>query len=72
MKTTDVGLIHKFSSTGTYVKWDSQDKESKKRQPNCFGCDSPKVLKEEGITQEEILTDREDITDNGVPKRLEG
>ena len=67
-----VGLLQKSSSAGTSVKWHSPGKESMLRQHNLFGCANLKVLNEEGIINEEVLMDGEDIYVGDVPKGLEG
>ena len=67
-----VGLLQKSSSAGTSVKWHSPGKESMLRQHNLFGCSNLKVINEEGIINEEVLMDGEDIYVGGVPKGLEG
>jgi hypothetical protein len=72
IESTHVGLLHKSASAGTSAKWHSPGEESKKRQPNLFGCGSLKVVREEAILQEEVLMDGKDIYCNGVPEGLEG
>ena len=42
-----------------------------KRQPNFFGSGSLKVLNEHGMIGEEVLLDREDLYQEGVPSGIE-
>ena len=72
IESTHVGLLQKSASAGASAKWHSPGEESKKRQPNLFGCGSLKVVKEEAMLQEEVLMDGKDIYSNGVPEGLEG
>ena len=49
IESTHVGLLHKSVSVGISANWHSLGEESKKRQPNLFGCGSLKVVKEEAM-----------------------
>jgi len=71
IESTHVGLLQKSASAGASAKWHSPGEESKKRQPNLFGC-GLKVINEETMLQEEVLMDGKDIYSNGVPEGLEG
>ena len=67
-----VGLLQKSAAAGTAAKWHSPSKQSMLRQHNLFGCSNLKVINEEGIVNEEVLMDGEDIYVDGVPKGLKG
>ena len=67
-----VGLLQKSSAAGTAFKWHSPSKQSMLRQHNLFGCKNLTVINEEGIINEEVLMDGEDIYVGGVPEGLEG
>ena len=72
IECTPVDLLQKSASAGTSAKWHSPGEESKKRQPNLFGCGSLKAVKEKVMLQEELLMDGKDIYSNGLPEGLEG